>query len=196
MKTKKILMILLIAMIVIPSNVFAVKSCDSYSVDKCPGNNCQVENGQCVKAHIGQNFCAQENVMNVMRVAGYFVFLMRLAIPFIIIIFGTLDLYKAVTGGDSKSLSSSARKLGLRCLFGLAVFLLPSIIHIVLSTLNDYNAISDDANLCQTCLLKPSKCENGTPSDKNPFDEDIFDWEETPVEDEADEEEEGILIGQ
>ena len=118
-----------------------------------------------------------------MRVIGYFLLVIRVVVPFIVIFFGTLDMYKAVTGGDEKSLLSSAKKLGIRFLIGLSIFLIPSILHIILSALNDYEAISDDANICQTCVLKPSKCEDGVPSDTNPFDEDIFDTSQPEVDD-------------
>ena len=197
MKIKKILVIMLLTLVLVPSNVLAAnKSCGSYPVDRCPANNCQVENGVCVKAHIGQNFCSQENVMNTMRVVGYFLLLMRIAIPFIVILFGTFDMYKAVIGGDDKSLSSSAKKLGIRFLIGFSVFLIPSIIHLILSSLNDYDAISDDANICQTCLLKPSKCEDGVPTDTNPFDDDLFthDDEETEENENDDDDDEEIEV--
>ena len=114
-------------------------------------------------------------------------YILVLLSAFIVIFLGTFDMFKAVTGGDEKSMVTSGKKLGIRALIGLSIFLVPSIIHIVLSTLNDYNAISDDANVCQTCLLKPSSCEDGVPSDINPFDEDIFDH--TPVEEENEDEE-------
>ena len=174
MKIKKILILMLFALVFIPNSVFAVKSCENYGVDNCPSNNCLVENGKCVKGHIGENFCSQDNIINATRVAGYFVLIMRIFIPLIIIIYGTFDMYKAVFGGDEKSLSASAKKLGIRFLIGFSVFLLPSILNIILSALNSFNAISDDANICLTCLLKPSECEDGIPSDTNPFDDDLF----------------------
>lgn len=179
MKIKKVLMVILFSFLLIPNVVFAKpKDCSSYSVDSCPANNCIVEGNSCVKGHIGQGFCSQKQVMDGMRVAGYFLFVARIFIPFIVIALGTFDMFKAVTGGDEKSMVSSGKKLGIRALIGLSIFLLPAIIHIILSTLNDYNAISDDANICQTCLLKPSECENGAPSDTNPFDDPIFNHDE------------------
>ena len=188
MKIKKIMIFLLAVTVFLPFSVFAApKDCSSYSVDSCPASNCMVSNGSCVKGHIGENFCTQKEVMDALRVTGYFLFIARIFIPFIVIFLGTFDMFKAVTGGDEKSMVTSGKKLGIRALIGLSIFLVPSIIHIVLSTLNDYNAISDEANVCQTCLLKPSSCEDGVPSDINPFDEDIFDH--TPVEEENEDEE-------
>ncbi|MCH5167237.1 MAG: hypothetical protein J1F35_05015 [Erysipelotrichales bacterium] len=182
MKIKKILILILFALAFIPNSVFAAKSCESYTADSCPLNNCLVEDGKCVKGHIGENFCSQDDVIKAVRVTGYFVLAMRIAVPLIIIIFGTFDIYKAVFGGDEKSLSASAKKFGIRFLIGFSVFLLPSILHIILSTLNSYNAISDDANICQTCLLKPSECEDGIPKDTNPFDDDLFEKTDEEIE--------------
>lgn len=176
MKIKKILMFMLVLLAFIPVNALAAnKSCDSYTVDKCPSNNCQVKDGVCVKAHIGQDFCSQEHILNAARVTGYFVLVMRIAVPFIIIFFGSLDIYKAVFGGDEKALSASAKKFGIRLLIGFSVFIIPTILHVILSALHDYEAISDDANICLTCLLKPGNCEDGIPADTNPFDDDLFD---------------------
>lgn len=186
---KSLLILLLVFTLMIPSFVYAKpKDCSSYSVDECPANNCIVEGGSCVKGHIGQGFCSQKQVMDALRVAGYFLFIARIFIPFIVIALGTFDMFKAVTGGDEKSMVSSGKKLGIRAAIGLSIFLVPSIIHIVLSTLNDYNAITDDANICQTCLLKPSECENGVPADSNIFDGDIFVQEEETEEENDDEE--------
>lgn len=176
MNIKKLLMVMLLCVtLMAPSVAYAKpKDCSSYSADSCPANNCIVEDGACVKGHIGQSFCTQQQVMDALRVAGYFLFIARIFIPFIVIALGTFDMFKAVTGGDEKALTTSGKKLLIRVLIGFSIFLVPSIIHIVLSTLNDYNAITDDANVCQTCLLKPSECEDGAPSDSNIFDRDIF----------------------
>lgn len=175
MNIKRFLIVIFSFLALIPSVVLAApKECSSYSVDSCPASGCIIENGACVKGHIGQGVCSQEEVMNGLRVAGYFLFIARIFIPFIVIGFGTFDMFKAVTGGDDKSMISSAKKLGIRALIGLSIFLVPSIIHIVLSTLNDYNAITDDANVCQTCLLKPSECENGVPANSDVLDRDVF----------------------
>lgn len=191
MNIKRLFMAILVTCLMfIPSAAYAKpKDCSSYSVDSCPANNCIVEGGACVKGHIGQGFCSQKQVMDGLRVAGYFLFVARIFIPFIVIVFGSFDMFKAVTGGDEKSFASSGKKLAIRAAIGLSIFLVPTIIHIVLSTLNDYNAISDDANICQTCLLKPSECENGVPANSDIFDRDIFVHEEETEDNSSNDEE-------
>ncbi len=124
--------------------------------------------------YIGDDFCSQPEIINIMRVIGYFIFAAKIFVPLIIIGFGTFDLYKGVIGGDEKALKESAKKFGIRVLIGIVIFLVPTIINVVLTAVEGYNDTLDEANICQTCLLKPSSCENGVPADTNPFDEDIF----------------------
>lgn len=124
--------------------------------------------------HIGDNFCSQPEVMNAMRVLGYFIFIAKIFVPLIIIGFSVFDMYHAVLGGDDKSLSASAKKLGIRILIGISIFLVPSILNIILTATDKYGDIKSDSYVCQTCLLRPQECENGVPSDVDIFDNDIF----------------------
>lgn len=125
-------------------------------------------------AHIGDNFCSQPEIINAMRVLGYFIFIAKIFVPLIIIGFSVFDMFHAVTGGDEKSLKDSAKKLGIRVLIGITIFLVPTILNVVLTAIDQYNDILSDAYICQTCLLKPQECESGVPSDTNPFDTDVF----------------------
>lgn len=187
MRLKKMFVLIVMMFVVfLPINVFAVKQCSDYSADKCPGTSCMVKEGVCVKAHIGDNFCSEEKIINVFRVIGYFIFIARIFVPFIIIIMGSKDLFHAVLGGDEKAVSQSARKFGIRVLIGLCVFFVPSIIHSILSFISGYNAVLDDIKICQTCLLKPFDCENGVPTSPSPIDENIF-VQDDPEDEEEDE---------
>lgn len=150
--------------------------------------------------HIGDNFCSQPEVMNSMRVLGYFIFIAKIFVPLIIIGFSVFDMYHAVLGGDDKSLSASAKKLGIRILIGIAIFLIPSILNTILMATDKYGDIKSDSYVCQTCLLRPQECENGVPSNSDDlFDGDIFvpsetyDPDSNPEEEENNSEEEIIV---
>lgn len=144
--------------------------------------------------YVGDNFCSQPEVINVMRVIGYFIFVAKIFVPFIIIGFGTFDLYKGVTGGDEKALKDAAKKFGIRTLIGIVIFLIPTVLNIILTAVEGYSAILEDSHICQTCLLKPSKCENGVPADTNPFDEDVFEPMETYDPDAKEEEKDEDIV--
>lgn len=134
--------------------------------------------------HIGDDFCSQPEILNAMRVLGYFIFIAKILIPLIIIGFSVFDMFHAVTGGDDKSLKDSAKKLGIRIIIGISVFLVPTILNTILTAVDLSDDVLSDSHICQTCLLKPQECESGVPSDTNPFDEDVFvpgETYETPV---------------
>lgn len=125
--------------------------------------------------HIGDNFCSQPEVMNAMRVLGYFIFIAKIFVPLIIIGFSVFDMYHAVLGGDEKSMGASAKKLGIRILIGICIFLVPSILNIILTATDKYDDIKSDSYVCQTCLLRPQDCENGIPGNSDDlFNGDIF----------------------
>lgn len=185
---KTILVILSVLMLIIPYSTQAkAYTCSNYSADKCPRNACRVDNGACVNAHVGDNFCSDEHVINAMRVLGYFIFVAKILIPLIIIGFSVFDMYHAVLGGDDKSLKESAKKLAIRFLIGFSVFLIPSILNIILTAVDESDDFLSDSHICQICLLKPQECENGVPSDTDLYDKDIFVPSETYDPDDGEE---------
>lgn len=116
--------------------------------------------------HVGDNFCQEPNVINALRVVGYFIFIGKIVIPFIIIGFGIIDLAKAVTGGDSDKVTKGVKTIGIRVLIGILVFALPSIINVILDVGTNLNDGDTGYGTCQTCLLDPWACENGEPTEE------------------------------
>lgn len=194
---RTILVVLGILMLIMPYYNAQAKAytCSNYSADTCPSNACRVDNGACVKAYVGDSFCTDEHVINAMRVLGYFIFIAKILIPLIIIGFSVFDMYHAVFGGDDNSLKDSAKKLAIRFLIGFSVFLVPSILNIILTAIDEYDDVLSDSHICQVCLLKPQECENGVPSDTNLYDKDIFVPSETyDTDTDEDDEDEDIVI--
>lgn len=112
-----------------------------------------------LKSHIGDGFCSDKHVKNAMKVVGTFIFIAKIIIPLIIVGYSVFDLWKGVAGGDEKSLSASAKNLGLRVLIGISVFFIPSILHVILGAIDNYTNMEDDFKICETCLLKPNECD-------------------------------------
>jgi hypothetical protein len=115
--------------------------------------------------HVGDGFCQETNVINALRVVGYFLFIAKIVIPFIIIGYGIFDLAKAVTAGDSDKVTKGVKTIGIRVLIGILVFALPSIINVILDGIADLNDDEYGYSICQTCVLDPFSCEDGEPTD-------------------------------
>ena len=103
--------------------------------------------------HVGDNFCSEPGVLKGLRFVGYLLMIAKFAVPVLIIFFGTLDMFKAVQSGDGGAIIKQGKVLGMRCVLGLAIFLLPSVINWVLTS------VSGDSNsACVTCVLNPFGC--------------------------------------
>ena len=109
--------------------------------------------------NVGDNFCSEPAVKNVLRLLGYFLLLLRLAVPLIIIAKGTFLFYNAVTKDSSNELSKSAKEFGIKIAIGIAIFFIPTLISAALGLYYDFAKVEKEYTMCSTCLLKPTDCE-------------------------------------
>ena len=77
-------------------------------------------------------------------------------IPVLIVIFGSLDMYKAVIGGDAEAMKKAGKQLGYRMVLGIFIFFLPTLVYTILGYL-----LPDDYETCAKCLFEPGTCKNG-----------------------------------
>ena len=108
--------------------------------------------------HIGDNFCSEEKVVKTLKALGNILTIAKLVIPILIIIMGTWDFFKAVTGADEsgKTLKKKTTTLLYRIGAGVFIFFIPTLTNAFFNGLVYYKVISDDVNQCQNCLLNPN----------------------------------------
>ena len=116
---------------------------------------CKWNNGKCEDRVVAEGLCDATGVKKMVKIAGYIFLIARFTIPFIIIGFGTFDLVKALTSSDDKMLGKQVKRLGLRVVAGVIVFVLPALITGIL------NMFTNDANdpkytSCVECFLRPT----------------------------------------
>ena len=110
--------------------------------------------------YVAENPCDENSIRMVMRLFGYILLVARIAVPLIIIGFGTFDLFKSVVDKDEKSLGKQIKQLGIRILAGLIVFFIPNIVSVFFSMSDKLNIIeTDQYKTCYNCLLKPTTCD-------------------------------------
>ena len=157
MKAKRIVTFLILGWLLLcPFNVWA-KSCSDYNANNCP-HACKVENGACVETYVGDTFCEDENILEAVRIFGYLVFLMRIFVPIIIILVGTIDFVKIVMAGTEDSFKKQGMNLLFRFLIGVFIFFIPTLIDAVMQGLYTSEAISSEYKACERCLFKPFDC--------------------------------------
>lgn len=80
--------------------------------------------------------------------------LIKIAIPIILIIFGMLDLAKAVMSNDEKEMKGAQTKLMKRVIYAVLVFLVVSIVQLLFGVLskNDSENVGD-MSTCIKCFV-------------------------------------------
>ena len=89
---------------------------------------------------------------------GNIVLVVKIAIPIILIGLGMMDLFKAVTSAKDDELKKSLRGFAMRCVAGVAIFFLPTIVSVVFSMVSSWADLKGEFNACQKCILNVRSC--------------------------------------
>ena len=107
---------------------------------------------------VGEYICEEEDVLKVLTFAGYLLYFAKILVPFIIILMGTFDYYKAVTADKDDELSKQTKIFIRRIILGIIVFFIPTILNTFMSLLSDRSAEIALYEECVTCILEPLSC--------------------------------------
>lgn len=107
--------------------------------------------------YVGENICEEESVKKVLVLVGYLLYIAKVAVPLILVVLGTFDIFQAVMGKDEKDLTKSVKTLLLRIVLGIFIFFIPSIVNWAFEVFNDASN-GDTNNSCVTCVLDPGNC--------------------------------------
>ena len=107
-------------------------------------------------------FCA--NTANIWQVVGYALLVFKIVIPIILIVWGMLDLGRAVVAAKDDEIKKATKQLAMRAVAAVAIFFLPTIIGIVLGLVSNFasSGAKEDFDTCRKCMTSPndSTCDN------------------------------------
>ena len=103
---------------------------------------------------VGDNFCSEKGTIAAINVVAWIILIAKIAIPFIIIFFGTFDIVKAVIDGNNDSLLKKLKALGIKVVLGVFIFFLPALVKGVVGYL-----VPAEYNKCAKCLFEPGSCK-------------------------------------
>ena len=112
-----------------------------------------------------QDFCS--SAKEILTFFGWALTIIKIAIPFIIIAFGILDLGKAVTASKDEEIKTAAKRLLFRAIAGVCIFFVPTIVLWLFGTVQSFNDATDGDGFttCENAILYPWKTgEDGTGS--------------------------------
>ncbi len=90
---------------------------------------------------------------------GNIVLIFKIIIPIIIIIYGSVDFFRAITGAKDDEIKKAARSLLFRVLAGVVVFLLPTIVSFIFTLVSDFANIKGSFKYCQKCVFDVRNCK-------------------------------------
>lgn len=94
-----------------------------------------------------------------LKFVGNIVVILKILIPIIIIFFGILDFIKALTASKDDEIRKAGKSLAFRCLSGVVIFLLPTLVSVVFSLVDSWADIKGEFNACQKCVLNVKECK-------------------------------------
>lgn len=104
-------------------------------------------------------FCTKTE--DILVFIGWALTIFKIAIPFVIIFYGVLDLGKAVTAAKDDEIKTAAKRLLFRAIAGVAIFFVPAIVLWLFGSISDFNSAAGDGfGTCQDALLTPWSVNN------------------------------------
>lgn len=81
-----------------------------------------------------QMCCNMRPFLNILR---YVIVIIQFSVPLLLIILGTVDMFKAMTKGDEKENKKIIDTFVKRLIYGVVIFIVPFLVRLVFRVLND-----------------------------------------------------------
>lgn len=177
MKKKNFVLIILISLIcLVPFNVNAA-NCRQYNTQKAckKDSSCTWKNKKCTENTSKKTttskttsnstttsdlkFC--QSTASIWQIVGWVLLVFKIVVPILLIIFGVLDLFKAVIGSKDDEIKKSMKAFAMRCISAVVIFFIPTIVGIVMGLITDFTSsgAKSDYDICKNCILTPSECD-------------------------------------
>lgn len=103
-----------------------------------------------------KTFCV--GTAKIWRLVGKILLVFKIVIPLLVIIFGMIDLGKAVVASKDDEIKKAAKSLGMRALAGVLIFFIPTIVAFVFNMVDSFSE-DTDYQTCADCITKPNSCD-------------------------------------
>ncbi len=110
------------------------------------------------------DFCSAQGVKLALQIIGYAIYVLKIVIPIVLIVYGTIDVSKAVL--DAKDgLQKNLIQFAKRCIAAVLIFIAPDTINgIFRMVIDDYDTSTSTSGEngykdCFKCLLTPNDCD-------------------------------------
>lgn len=102
------------------------------------------------------NVCT--NLAEIWQLVGWVLWVFKIVIPIIIIIFGMIDLGKAVVASKDDEIKKSIKSLAMRAVAGIVIFFVPTLVGVIFRLVGGFSEVQSEYNVCATCVTHPKDC--------------------------------------
>ena len=96
----------------------------------------------------------------VWQFVGNVITVLKILIPIILIVIGTIEFGKAAISSDEKAMKTSGMKLLKKALIGVAIFFIPTIIRIAFYMVGSFSdEMRNEFENCVKCLTDTKNCD-------------------------------------
>lgn len=99
------------------------------------------------------NFCT--DTKEIWALIGKILLIFKIIIPILIIIFGMIDLGKAVVASKDDEIKKAVKSLGMRAIAGVFIFFIPTLVGFVISLAGGWSDVDADYKTCEACVTHP-----------------------------------------
>ncbi len=103
-----------------------------------------------------EGFCS--NTANIWQVVGIVLLVFKIIIPILLIIWGMLDLGKAVIASKDDEIKKATKSLAFRAISAVVIFFIPTIVNVVMGMISNFSesGAQEDWEVCRTCISNPN----------------------------------------
>lgn len=101
-------------------------------------------------------FCSQTS--DIWRLVGRVLLVFKIVIPILLIIFGMMDLGKAVVAAKDDEIKKATKQLAMRAVAGIVIFFVPTLVGFIFTLVDGFADVSADYEICRKCIVTPSNC--------------------------------------
>ena len=101
-----------------------------------------------------EGFC--RSTANIWQIVGIVLMVVKIVIPILLIIWGMLDLGKAVVAAKDDEIKKATKSLAMRAISAIIIFFIPTLVNVVLSMVSNFSTVKDDWDVCRSCISDPN----------------------------------------
>lgn len=100
-------------------------------------------------------FC--KNSANLWQFVGYIMMVFKIVVPLLLIIWGAMDLGKAVVASKPEEITKAVTGLAKRALAGIVIFFIPTLVGVIFSIVSGFSGeVKTDYEACRKCVVSPN----------------------------------------